>query len=92
MLIRLEHLYDVDEHSQWSQNVTLTLSTMFADGLAFDVTEGEVVEMALGGNVELSSISRLHWETENFAGHDDSHPMEQEFDGDTVELMPQQMR
>ncbi len=90
VLLRLEHLFDVDEHTQWSQDVTLTLSTMFADDVAFEL--GSVEEMALGGNVELSALSRLHWETEAYTGHPDTHPMARDFDGDNVDLMPQQIR
>ena len=90
VLLRLEHLFDVAEHPIWSQNIDLTLSSLFSDPAFFT---GEAEEMALGGNVELSSLERLHWDAGEYAGHiENTHPMDRAFDGENVELRPQEIR
>ncbi len=90
VLLRLEHLFDEGEHPLWSQNINLELSSLFSDPTFF---VGEAEEMALGGNVELSALERLHWDGGEYAGHkEDTHPMDRDFDGENVELRPQEIR
>lgn len=57
-LLRLEHVYDIGEHSTLSEPVTLIL-----DDLLADYTITSAVETTLGGNQWASEVSRLPWTT-----------------------------
>ncbi|XP_046463564.1 lysosomal alpha-mannosidase-like [Daphnia pulex] len=57
-LLRLEHVYDIGEHSTLSEPVTLIL-----DDLLADYTITSAVETTLGANQWASESSRLPWTT-----------------------------
>ena len=67
-LLRLEHIFDVKEDKELSRPAEVDLNMLFAD---FEVSN--VVELALGGNVERSRLKRLHW---NVEGTNEIPPLE----------------
>ncbi|OWF45656.1 lysosomal alpha-mannosidase-like [Mizuhopecten yessoensis] len=54
-LLRLEHIYEVDEDPALSQPVTLDLNQIFKFGLQI------VNEVTLGANMPLSQLRRMEW-------------------------------
>ena len=90
LLLRLEHIFAPDEHSELSEPAEVKLNEIFSD-----LNFVSAVELSLGGNMELVNMERLHWNTErwNDDNHAATHPMaDDDFDGNTVTLQPMQIR
>ena len=60
LLFRLEHQFEEGEDSNLSKPVTVDL-----DGLFTPFTIDAVTELALGANVEVDSVQRLKWKTQD---------------------------
>eukprot|EP01116_Phalansterium_solitarium_P019911 TRINITY_DN5728_c0_g2_i1.p1 TRINITY_DN5728_c0_g2~~TRINITY_DN5728_c0_g2_i1.p1 ORF type:complete len:1012 (-),score=366.51 TRINITY_DN5728_c0_g2_i1:80-3115(-) len=60
VLLRLAHLYAVGDDAQLSQNVTVDLTSLFADRTPISVTE-----LTLTANRPISELRRLTWNVEN---------------------------
>jgi lysosomal alpha-mannosidase len=60
VLLRLQHIFEVDEHPVWSQPASVDLDSLFA---SFSVRT--VTEMNLTGDQVKSQMHKLHWNTVN---------------------------
>ncbi|XP_012271344.1 lysosomal alpha-mannosidase isoform X1 [Orussus abietinus] len=90
ILLRLEHLFEVNEAQQLSQPVTLNITDILP---WFTVTS--VHETTLGANQWLEDEQRLKWESEaNDAYRNDlnTNPQRVPEDGTTITLKPMEIR
>lgn len=58
-LVRIEHYFELNEDDTYSQPVTVNLQSIFQS----IGTISNAVELALGANIELAAVQRLHWTT-----------------------------
>jgi len=58
VLLRLHHLFEVNEDPVWSQPATVDLSTLFTNLLPV-----EMIETSLTANQPLNEVSRMQWRT-----------------------------
>ncbi|XP_060071778.1 lysosomal alpha-mannosidase-like [Ylistrum balloti] len=88
-LMRLEHLYEVDEDPELSQPVTLDLNQIFQFGLKIEN------EVTLGANLPLSQLRRMGWDIivdKQVPDTDKSPDTTLRVDNTTITLNPMQIR
>lgn len=94
-LLRLEHIFDVNEHTSLSRPVTFSIRNLFQD---FYITSA--TELTLGANMEQSKLNRFKWNvvrdnTLGVTADDDDAPTTQTDNDDdalTIKLKPMQIR
>ncbi|RZC32449.1 lysosomal alpha-mannosidase [Asbolus verrucosus] len=84
LLLRLEHVFEKDEDENLSKDVTVDLSDLFTQ-----FTINDLQETALGGNVLLEDVARLHWPGSDTV--EDSQPP-RDINDLTITLAPMQIR
>jgi len=84
VLFRLQHIYAVGEDAVLSQNVSVDVSTIFSE---FTLTS--ISETSLTANQPLSSVNRLHWNTDSAPSY---QPKFEPVRDSIVNLGPRQIR
>ena len=84
VLLRLAHLFSINEDSTLSKSVTLDLASLFTSSFS------DVVETTLSANRNLSSFSPLLWNTINDSA--DNNSFITTLDGTNVTLSPMEIR
>ncbi|RZF42310.1 hypothetical protein LSTR_LSTR003928 [Laodelphax striatellus] len=90
LLLRLEHIMESNDHIELSKPVTVDLKNLFT---TFKIKS--LKEMALGGNIELKNVHRLHWNTEQSARRDNRKKFthdESELQNMEITLYPMEIR
>ncbi|KAK6168980.1 hypothetical protein SNE40_020119 [Patella caerulea] len=59
-LLRVEHLYEVNEHKLLSQSASLQLENLFE---SFDIIA--ISELSLGANFKTNEVKRMQWKTDD---------------------------
>eukprot|EP00118_Oscarella_pearsei_P004513 m.19488 g.19488 ORF g.19488 m.19488 type:complete len:1215 (+) comp27848_c0_seq1:22-3666(+) len=87
-ILRLEHLFEVDESDEYSKPVQVTLSQLFAPGFSASNPR----EMALTATASQSEAKReqLQWNVAESHNHIDRSFLVD--DGDTITLVPREIR
>ncbi|KDR11229.1 lysosomal alpha-mannosidase isoform X2 [Zootermopsis nevadensis] len=89
-LLRLEHIYERNEHPVFSKPATVNLKNLFKP---FSIVMAR--ETTLGGNQWLSESHRFKWQSENdinFTLEDDEDSSKEDKDALTITLGPMQIR
>lgn len=87
ILLRIEHLFEANENENLSKEVEIELGDLFTN---FEVKGIE--EMTLGGNVHLSQAERLHWQTNDWQDHEDTHSLDRFLTTSKIKLNPMEIR